>query len=132
MLALRPIVWLFQCTIDDGRKLFGFIILGFCVDVHGNLTVLMTCQILDRLWINSRIDQVGNIGVTQLMRRYCEVQAVHDIFPVYAFLPRLRLKLLSDRLSVHVFVQCAFFGAADLDIIPDPDKLRIHPRISAR
>ena len=95
MLALRPIVWLFQCTIDDGRKLFGFIILGFCVDVHGNLTVLMTCQILDRLCINSRIDQVGDIGVTQLMRRYCEVQAVHDIFPIYAFLPRLRLKLLS-------------------------------------
>ena len=57
------------------------IILGFCVNVHCNLTVLMTCQILHRLWINSRIEQVGDIGVMQLMRRYSEVQAVHDVFP---------------------------------------------------
>ena len=46
-------------------------------------------------------------------------------FPGLHISARLRLKLLPDRLPVHVFVQRAFFGAADLDIIPDPDKLRI-------
>ena len=63
--------------------------------------------------------------MTQLMRRNCKVQAVHDVLPVHAFLPGLRLKLLPDRLPVHVFVQGALLSASDLDIIPDPDKLRI-------
>lgn len=51
----------------------------------------MTSQILDCLWIDSSMDQVGNIGVTQLMGCYLEIQTVDVVFPVHAFLTGLRL-----------------------------------------
>ena len=64
--------------------------------------------------------QVGNIGVTKLMRRYLEIQTVDDVFPVHAFLTGLRLELLLDCLPIHVFVHCPFPGSPDSDIVPDP------------
>ena len=63
----------------------------------------MTSQILDRLRIDSCIDQVGNIGVTQLMGCYLEIQTVDNIFPVHAFLTGLRLELLLETATISSF-----------------------------
>ena len=95
----------FQRIINHADKLFRPIVLYLGIDVHRCFAVLMTCQILDRLWINSRIDQVGNIGVTKLMRSDRKVKTLYDVFPVYTFLPRLRLKLLPDRLPVILLLR---------------------------
>ena len=85
----------------------------------------MTGQILDCLWIDASMDHVGNIGVTQLMGSYLEIQTVDDVFPVHAFLTGLRLELLLDCLPIHVFVQRPFLGSPDSDIVPDPVELRV-------
>ncbi len=85
----------------------------------------MTGQILDCLRIYTSMDQVGDIGVAQLMRRYLEIQTVDDVFPVHAFLAGLRLELLLDCLPIHVFVKCPLLGSPNPDIVPDPVELRV-------
>ena len=52
------------------------------------------------------------------MRGDVKVQAVGDIIPIDAFLPRLRLELLFDGLPVDVPIYRALLGAADFDIVP--------------
>lgn len=64
--------------------------------------VFVPCQILNGLRINARVDQVRNIGMPQKMRRHVEIQAIGDVIPIDAFLPRLRLELLFDCLTVDV------------------------------
>ena len=114
-----------QCAVHDLGKLRRPIILGLSVNVHSHFAVLMTGQVLDRLRIYAGMDQVGDIGVTQLMRRDLEVQAVNDVLAVHASLARFRLKLLLDRLPIHVLVQRPFLRTTDPDIVPDPVELRV-------
>ena len=63
----------------------------------------MPGQILDCLWIHASMDQAGNIGVTQLMGCYLEIQTVDNIFPVHAFLTGLRLELLLETATISSF-----------------------------
>ena len=73
----------------------------------------MPCQILNGLRINARVDQVRNIGMPQKMRRHVEIQAIGDVIPIDAFLPRLRLELLFDCLTVAVPIDRSLLCAAD-------------------
>ena len=117
-----------QSLVDNGGKLFGFIILDLGVDVHSYLAVFVPGKVLNCLRIDTRMDQVCDVGMAQKMRGHVKVQAVGDVIPVDAFLPRLRLELLFDGLPVDIPVERAFFGAAYLDIVPNTLKLRIGQR----
>ena len=61
----------------------------------------------------------------QQVRCYRKIDGVDYTRLVPALLPELQSDLLLDGLSVHVFVERPFSSAADLDIVPDPDELRI-------
>ena len=39
----------------------------------------MSCKVLNRLWINSRIEKVGNVSVPQLMWSNLKIQAVNHL-----------------------------------------------------
>ena len=71
------------------------------------------------------MDQVRDIRVAQQVRCYREIDGVNYTRLVPALLPELQSDFLLDGLSVHVFIKRPFPGAADLDVIPDPDELRI-------
>lgn len=57
----------------------GGVVLDLGVNIHGNLDVIMAGQVLHGFGINSGVDQVGDIGMTQLVRRCPEVHAVDHI-----------------------------------------------------
>ena len=54
-------------SINNSMQRFWFIVFNFRIDVHSRFAVLMACQILHRLWINTLVNQVGDVGVPQLM-----------------------------------------------------------------
>ena len=85
----------------------------------------MPCQVLDRFGIHSGVDQVRDIRVAQQVRCYREIDGINNTRLVPALLTELQIDLLLNGLSVHVFVERPFSRAADLDIVPDPDELRI-------
>ena len=57
----------------------GFIILHLGVNVHSNLAVFVACQVLNSLRINLGVDQVRDVGMTELVRRNLEVHAVGNL-----------------------------------------------------
>ena len=103
--------------------LFGFIILDLGVDVHSYFAVFVSGQILNGLRIDARMDKVRDIGMPQNVRRHIEVQTIGDVISVDAFLPRLRLELLFDCLTVDVPIDCTLLCASDFYIIPNALKL---------
>ena len=89
----------------------------------------MACQVLYRFRINTGMDQAGDIGVPQQMRCHIKVDAADNVFPIDAFLSRLRFEDFPDRLPVHILVQSSFLGTPNLDVIPDPNELGIRKRL---
>ena len=67
-----------KCRIYYIKQLFWFIILYSCIDVHSCLAVFMSRKILNRLWINSRIEKIGDVSVPQLVRGHIKVQRISD------------------------------------------------------
>ena len=67
-----------KSTIYNPKQLLRFIILHLGVDVHSCLAVFMSCKILNRLWINSRIEKIGDVSVPQLVRGHIKVQRISD------------------------------------------------------
>ena len=94
--------WLTERGVHNRRKLFGFIILDLCVDVHRNFAVLVTCEVLNSFGIDRGIYQVGDICVAKLMRGNLEVQTIHHIAVVSGLLSENRSDRLGDLLSVDV------------------------------
>jgi len=80
-------------------------------------------QILNGLRIDTRMNQVRDIGMPQKVRRHIEVQTIGDVISVDAFLPWLRLELLFDCLTVDVPIDRPLLCAADFNIIPNALKL---------
>ncbi len=83
----------------------------------------MPCQMLNRFGIHSGVDQVRDIRVAKKVRRYRKIDGIDYTRLVPTLLPEFQSDLLLDGLSVHVFVECPFSDAADLDIVPDPYEL---------
>ena len=110
----------------DGSGVFSVV----CECRRCNLTVLMPCQVLNCLRIHSGVDQVRDIRVAQQVRCCREIDSVDYTRLVPALLSELKSDLLLDGLTVHVFIECPFPGAAYLDVVPDPDELRIGKRLS--
>ena len=90
----------------------------------------MACQILNGFGINRSMDQVRDVGMTQLMGRYLKVQTVYNFSVVDRFLTQYRLHCMGDFLSVHIRVVGALFRGAGDDILPDMLELRIGQRIA--
>ena len=70
---------------------FRLVVFDFGVYIHSNLAVFVTSQILNRLWINTSSDQIGDIGVPQLVRSYFEIERIDYISIVSCLLSKLRI-----------------------------------------
>ena len=86
-----------ECCIHNAAQFLRFIILDFRIDVHSRFAVLMACQILHRLRINTFVNQIGDVGVPQHVRSHLEVHRIHQLGIVrlmltkpwlYSMLPR--------------------------------------------
>ena len=114
--------------IHNSQQLFWFIILHFCINVHSNFAVFVTRQILNRLRINTRMNEIRNIGVSQQMRTNIKVDTVYDLRTIGALLPCFWLKLLLDSLAVDISIDCSLLGTPNRDIPPYSLELRCGQR----
>ena len=54
---------LMKRTIYYPKQLFWFIVLHFCINVHSCFAVFMSGKVLYCLWINARIEKIGDVSV---------------------------------------------------------------------
>ena len=54
-----------KSTVYNRSEIFGLIVLQFAVDIHRCFGILMPCKVLHRLWINTGINQICDVGMTQ-------------------------------------------------------------------
>ena len=88
--------------VYNSRKLFGFIILDLCVNVHRNFVVLVTRKVLNSFGIDRGIYQIGDICVAKLMRGNLEVQTIHHIAVVSGLFSENWSDRLGDLLTIDV------------------------------
>lgn len=81
-----------------------FIILHLGVNVHRYFAVLMACQILNRFRVNGSVNEVGDIGMPELMGRHLEADAVHHVFVVSGPLPQHGGHGMRNLLAVDIAV----------------------------
>ena len=93
-----------KCGVYHTTELFRLIVLDFRINVHSCLAVLVTCKILNRLWINSCIQEIGDIGMSKLVRRYIKIQAVNDLRIVLLMLTQCWIHQNLDGLAIHIFI----------------------------
>ena len=85
-----------ECAVDEHRQLFGFIILHLGVNAHRYFTVFVPCQILNCFWINGGMDQIGDVGMHELVGGDMEIQAVDDFAVVCGFFTQNRVHGMDD------------------------------------
>ena len=90
----------------------------------------MTSQVLNCFGIYRRMNEVGNVGMPQLMWRNFKIQAVNHL----AIMGRLFSKNRRDRmfytLSIFVPVINPFLCRSGNNILPEPLKLRVRQRFT--
>ncbi len=75
--VLRKVRWA-KCLVHHIEKFLWLIILHLCIDVHSCFAIFMSGKILNRLGINTRIKQICNIGVPELMGRHFKIQGIDN------------------------------------------------------
>ena len=66
-----------ECTAHRFHNIIRSVVFHFCVYIHGDLAVFVTCQILNCLRIYRRMNQVGDIGMTELVGGDFKIHAVN-------------------------------------------------------
>ena len=85
----------------------------------------MSCQILNCLGVNRSVNQIGDIGVSELMGSYVGIYRVDNIVVVFRSPTQRCLYCVSDTLTVYILVVCPVHGGSDIDILPKPFELGI-------
>ena len=85
----------------------------------------MTCQILYRLGIDGGMDQVGDIGMPQQMRRHLKVQTIHHMAVIPCLFSQLRVKHILHIFPVHQLAGDPRLCRPGHNILPESLKLRI-------
>ena len=89
-----------ECTVHSCRSLFRSII--FCVNLHCDLAVLMSCKILDRFRIHSRIDQIGNISMSMPMQGHLNTYTVNHFTIMRSLVSENRCYGMLDLLTIRI------------------------------
>ena len=84
----------------------------------------MASQILDCFRIDTVIKEIGDIGVSELVRRYLEVEAVYDFRMVFVGAARRWCDRVFDALPIYIFIVGSFLCRSDDHILPYSPKLR--------
>ena len=88
--------------MDYRCKLFWFIILYLCIDVHLYFAVLVSGEILDSFRIDGSIYEICYICVPELMGCNMEIQRIDHIAVVGCLLSEDRLYGMDNLLSLAV------------------------------
>ena len=99
------------------------------VDVQCYFRVFVTSKNLNRFDIHACEQQVRDIRVPKLVRRYLKVHAIYNTCIVRCFLAQNRRDGVLDFLPIHIPGVGALLGAADGDILPEPSPLCARQRL---
>ncbi len=116
---------LHQRLIYNADEFFRSIILHLSVNVHSCLTVFMPCEILNCLGIYTRIEQIRDICVTELVWSSFKIHRINNIRIVLLVSSHRRLLGVFDPLTVYHLVTGALFGRTNRNILPYSLELRI-------
>ena len=119
-----------KSTIYNPKQLLRFIILHLGVNVHSCLAVFMSRKILNRLWINSRIEKIGDVSVPQLVRGHIKVQRISDFGLIFLGHAQRWVNRVFDALPIHILIIVPGLSGADNDILPHSLKLGCGQRLS--
>ena len=112
-----------KSTIYNPKQLLWFIIHHLGVDVHSCLAVFMSRKILNRLWINSRIEKIGDVSVPQLVRGHIKVQRISDFGLIFLRHAQRWGNRVFDALTIHILIIVSGLGGPDNYILPYSLKL---------
>ena len=107
-----------ESTVYHPKQLLWFIVLHLCVDVHSCFTVFMSCKVLNRLWINSRIEKIGDVSVPQLVRGHIKVQRISDFRLIFLRHAQRWGNRVFNALPIHILIIVAGLGGSDNYIFP--------------
>ena len=93
-----------ESTIYNPKQLLWFIILHLGVDVHSCLAVFMSSKVLDGLWINTSIEKVGDVSVSQLMWGHIKVQRISDFGLIFLGHAQRWGNRVFDALPIHILI----------------------------
>ncbi len=113
-----------KCPVHHRKKFLWLIILHLCVDVHSCFAIFMSGKVLNRLRVNTGIQQVGDIGMAQQMWRHMEIQCILNLGVVFLCHPQRRCDSILNALPIYIFIIVARLGRANHHILPYPLKLR--------
>ena len=102
-----------ESTVYHPKQLLWFIVLHFCIDVHSCFAVFMSCKILNGLWVNTCIEQVGDVSVPQLVRGHIEIQRVSDFGLIFLRHTQRWGNCVFDALPIHVLIIVARLGGSE-------------------
>ena len=107
-----------ESTIYHPEQLLWFIVFHLCVDVHSCLAVFMSCKVLNRFGINTTIEQVGNVSVSQLMRGHIKVQRISDFRLIFLCHTQRWGNCVFDAMPIHILIVVARLGGPNYYILP--------------
>ena len=110
-------------TIYYPKQLLWFIVLHFCIDVHSCFAVFVSGKVLDCLWINTRIEKIGNVSVPQLMRCHIKVQRIFDLGLILLGHTQRWSNRIFDTLPIYILIIVPGLSGADNYILPHSLKL---------
>ena len=111
-------------TIYYPKQLLWFIILHFCIDVHSCFAIFVSGKVLYCLWINARIEKIGDVSVPQLMRCHIKVQRIFDLGLILLGHTQRWSNRIFDTLPIYILIIVSGLGGADNYILPHSLKLR--------
>ena len=117
-----------QCCVDNIAELLRLIVFDLGINVHRDLAVFVPSQVLHCFRIYRCGDQVGDIGVAQLMRVNIKVQTVDHLVVVRRSFAENRMKHMFDFLAVHISVVSAILCRPCLNVGPYALELRVGQR----
>ena len=121
---------LMESTVYHPKQLLWFIVLHLGVDVHSCFAVFMSSKVLDGLWINTSIEKVGDVSVSQLMWGHIKVQRISDFGLIFLRHAQRWGNRVFDALTIHILIIVAGLGRPDNYILPYPLKLGCSQRLS--
>ena len=65
----------------------------------------MTCKVLNRFGINTTIEQVGDVSVSQLMRGHIKIQCISDFGLIFLCHTQRWGNCVFDALPIHILMQ---------------------------
>ena len=68
-----------KCAVHRFDDLIWLIVFDFGVNIHRNFAALMARQVLHRFGVHRRMNQVGYVGVSELVGSDLEIQAVNTV-----------------------------------------------------